>query len=125
MSVNWNLLPLFIEEGVIDFLSNNTEAQEFMDLLISQSWFMVRTRPDKDYSTSGKREEAGISRWRLYVISMLMAKICTYMCHQNDANLMESITQRREPALSSGINLKYLIRTPFLLCRSWVHQPLA
>jgi hypothetical protein len=52
MSVNWNLLPLFIQEGVIDFpFSNNTEAQEFMDFVISRSWFMVRTRPDKDCST--------------------------------------------------------------------------
>ena len=52
MSVNWNLLPAFIQEGVIDFpFSKNSEAQEFMDVLVSRSWFTVRSRPDNNRST--------------------------------------------------------------------------
>lgn len=47
MSVNWNLLPIFIHEGVVDFpFSNNAKAQEFMDILTSRSWFTVGTIPD-------------------------------------------------------------------------------
>jgi hypothetical protein len=63
MSVNWNLLPPFIQEGVIDFpFSNDTEAQEFMDLLISRSWFTVRTRPDKDGSAEDILHYLGVIR---------------------------------------------------------------
>ena len=63
MSVNWNLLPPFIQEGVIDFpFSNDTEAQEFMDLLISWSWFMVRMRPDKDCSPEDILHYLGVIR---------------------------------------------------------------
>ena len=65
MSINWNLLPAFIQEGVVDFpFSDNAQAQEFMDLLASRSWFTVRTRPDNNRSTeeilhylAGIREE--------------------------------------------------------------------
>ena len=63
MSVNWNLLPPFIQEGVIDFpCSNDTEAQEFMDLLISWSWFTVRMRPDKDCSPEDILHYLGVIR---------------------------------------------------------------
>jgi hypothetical protein len=47
MSVHWNILPVFIQEGVVDFpFSSNADAQEFMDLLVSRSWFTVSSRPD-------------------------------------------------------------------------------
>jgi hypothetical protein len=47
MSVNWNLLPVFIHEGVSDFpFSNNVKGQEFMDILVSWSLFTVGTIPD-------------------------------------------------------------------------------
>jgi hypothetical protein len=51
MSVNWQLLPLFIHEGVVDFpFLTNTKAQEFMDLLVSWSWFNIRSIPYKHCS---------------------------------------------------------------------------
>ena len=65
MSVDWNILPAFIQEGVLDFpFSNNTEAQEFMDVLASWSWFTVGSRPADNCSmeevlhySAGIREE--------------------------------------------------------------------
>ena len=65
MSVDWNLLPAFIQEGIIEFpFLNNAEAQEFMDFLASRSWFTVGTSPDNNQSTeeilhylAGIREE--------------------------------------------------------------------
>lgn len=51
MSVDWKLLPAFIQEGVLDFpFLNNTKAQEFMDVLTSQSWFTVGSRPNNNCS---------------------------------------------------------------------------
>jgi hypothetical protein len=51
MSINWNLLPVFIHKGVIDFpFSNNTKAQEFMELLVLRSLFMLVFNPDNDCS---------------------------------------------------------------------------
>ena len=55
MSINWNVLPVFIHEGVIDFpFLNNAEAQEFMDLLCSWSLFMVAISPNNDHSMEHK-----------------------------------------------------------------------
>jgi hypothetical protein len=47
MTVNWDRLPVFIHEGVTDFpFSNNSEAQEFMELLVTRSLFLMVDRPD-------------------------------------------------------------------------------
>lgn len=63
MSVNWNLLPVFIQEGVVDFpFLKNAEAQEFMDILVSWGWFMVRTSLDQNSSTEEILHYLGVIR---------------------------------------------------------------
>ena len=55
------------------------------------------------------------------MISMPMAEIRTYNCHQNDSDLIKSITQWQELVLGSGFNLKRLYVLSMLMAKIYMY----